>query len=130
MTNNCLKAPVAAVDEQALINLCQQLIQTPGYTGQEKEVALLLQTTMLTLGFDRVWIDDVGNVIGQIRGALPGPSILFDGHIDTVEVSDQDKWSVAPFAGEMREGHLFGRGATDMKCSIGAMVMAWLPWLR
>ena len=127
MTNNCLKAPVAAVDEQALINLCQQLIQTPGYTGQEKEVALLLQTTMLTLGFDRVWIDDVGNVIGQIRGAFPGPSILFDGHIDTVEVSDQDKWSVAPFAGELREGHLFGRGATDMKCSIGAMVYGLAP---
>lgn len=127
MTTNFLQAPIAPVDEQALIKLCQQLIQTPSYTGQEKDVASLLKDTMLALGFDQVWIDDVGNVIGQIRGAMAGPSILFDGHIDTVEVSDQDKWSVAPFAGEIRDGHLYGRGATDMKCSIGAMIQGLAP---
>ncbi|MDF2928523.1 MAG: peptidase [Anaerospora sp.] len=127
MSTNRLKAPVTSIDEQALVLLCQQLIQTPSYTGQEKGVASLLKDTMLGLGFDRVWIDAVGNVIGEIKGALPGPRILFDGHIDTVEVSDEDKWSVAPFAGELRDGHLYGRGATDMKCAIGAMVQGLAP---
>lgn len=127
MSTNRLKAPVTSIDEQALVLLCQQLIQTPSYTGQEKGVASLLKDTMLGLGFDRVWIDAVGNVIGEIKGALPGPRILFDGHIDTVEVSDEDKWSVAPFAGELRDGYLYGRGATDMKCAIGAMVQGLAP---
>lgn len=124
-----IQAPVGAIQEQALTELCQQLIQTPSYTGQEQGVAELLKSKMLLLGFDRAWIDDVGNVIGEIKGALPGPRILYDGHIDTVEVSDRDKWSVPPFAGVIKDGYIYGRGATDMKCSVAAMVYGLAPLL-
>lgn len=122
-----MQAPIGAIQEQELIGLCQQLIQTPSYTGQEQGAAELLKNKMLLLGFDRAWIDDVGNVIGEIKGALPGPRILYDGHIDTVEVSDVDKWSVPPFAGVIKDGCIYGRGATDMKCSVAAMVCGLAP---
>jgi putative selenium metabolism hydrolase len=127
MTTNGLLPPVASVDEPGLIALCQKLIQTQSYTGQERQAAELLKTTMETLGFDRAWIDDYGNVIGEIKGGQPGPKLLFDGHIDTVEVSDGPKWTVDPFAGIVKDGRIYGRGATDMKCSVASMVYGLAP---
>jgi putative selenium metabolism hydrolase len=122
-----LRPPVRDVHKEDLIGLCQALIRTVSYTGQEQGVAELLRKSMLAAGFDRAWIDEVGNVIGEIRGALPGPRILFDGHIDTVEVSDGDAWVVDPFAGTLKEGKIYGRGASDMKCAVGAMVQGLAP---
>lgn len=130
MNSRVIQAPVAAVDQDGLQRLCQQVIQTPSYTGQEAAVAQVLKTAMIELGFDQVWIDSVGNVIGEIRGTQPGPSILFDGHIDTVEVSDHDKWTVDPFAGEIKDGKIYGRGATDMKCSVAAMLYGLAPLIK
>lgn len=130
MNVNNLQAPVSAINQEYLIELCRALIQTPSYTGQEQSVAELLKGRMLSAGFDRAWIDDVGNVIGEIRGALPGPRLLFDGHIDTVEVSDGDTWSEDPFAGTVKDGKIFGRGASDMKCAVGAMVAGLAPLVQ
>ena len=125
-----LKPPVAAIDGQAMLELCRQLIQRPSYTGDEKEVAGLLQSVMVALGFEAVRLDAAGNVIGEIRGRQPGPTILFDGHIDTVEVSDREKWSVDPFAGVIKDGRLYGRGASDMKCALAAMVYGLAPFVK
>lgn len=129
-TGTTLKPPVAACDEQAMTRLCQELIRRPSYTGDEREVANLLRATMGALGFDEVYIDVAGSVVGEIRGRLPGPKILFDGHIDTVEVSDREKWSVDPFAGVIKDGRLYGRGASDMKCALAAMIYGLAPFAR
>jgi putative selenium metabolism hydrolase len=90
-------------------------------------VADLIRETMLELGFHRVWIDRFGSVVGEIRGALPGPSILFDSHIDTVEVADGPDWSQPPFGGVVQDGRIYGRGADDMKCALAAMVFGLAP---
>lgn len=127
MDTSTLRPPAGPVDEHGMIALCQKLLQAPSYTGQEQHVALLLKEHMLSLGFDQAWIDHVGNVIGGIKGTQPGPRILFDGHIDTVEVSDPEKWTVDPFAGTIKDGRIYGRGATDMKCSVAAMVYGLAP---
>jgi acetylornithine deacetylase/succinyl-diaminopimelate desuccinylase-like protein len=89
MDCSLLRPPVAVIDETAMIEFGQKLIQLPSYTGKEKAVAEELQATMMTVGFDRAWIDEFGNVIGEICGQQSGPRILFDGHIDTVEVSER-----------------------------------------
>lgn len=125
-----LTPPVAACDHEAMIGLCRQLIERPSYTGHEREVASLLHSVMAALGFDDVRLDAAGNVIGEIRGRLPGPRLLFDGHIDTVEVSDRDKWSVDPFAGVIEDGRLYGRGASDMKCALAAMIYGLAPFIN
>src|SRR5436309_47 len=62
------------------------------------------------------------NVIGSRRGAGAGPLVHLNGHIDVVPAGDG--WSVAPFAGTVRDGKIFGRGVCDMKAGIAAAVFA------
>ena len=78
---------------------------------------------MELLGFDHVWVDEMGSVIGVKEGVLPGPTLLLDGHCDTVNANSPD-WSHDPWGGMIENGHLFGRGAADMKGSLAAMIHA------
>jgi putative selenium metabolism hydrolase len=79
---------------------------------------------MLEMGFDSVEADHYGSLIGRIRGGRPGPTVLLDAHIDTVSVEDETEWSYPPFAGEIAQDRLFGRGASDMKGALAAMAIA------
>ena len=64
------------------------------------------------------------NVVARREGRSPGPTVHFNGHIDVVEVGTG--WTVDPFAGVVRDGRLYGRGACDMKGGIAAAVTAAL----
>ncbi len=118
---------VQPFDKDALLTGCQALIQAPGTAGQEQEAAAALQEMMRAAGFDRVWSDGVGNVIGEIRGALPGKKLLFDAQLDTMPVSGSDFWSFDPYEGEINDGRLYGRGAVGMKGALAAMVHGLAP---
>lgn len=107
-----------------VIALCQKLIQNKSYSGQENEAAATLESYMKENGFDDVKIDEYGNIIGHIQGSQKGPKILFDGHIDTVPVEDTGKWQYPPFAAEIHDGKIYGRGTSDMKGAVAAMVSA------
>ncbi|WP_373323066.1 YgeY family selenium metabolism-linked hydrolase [Desulforamulus aquiferis] len=107
-----------------MIDFCRRLIQIPSISGQEQGVAELIAQEMKALGFDRVWIDKYGSVIGMVQGTGGGKAVLFDGHIDTVPVSDSHQWTKEPFGGELSEGRIYGRGASDMKGAVAAMVYA------
>ncbi|MBB5335605.1 YgeY family selenium metabolism-linked hydrolase [Pectinatus brassicae] len=107
-----------------VIALCQKLIQNKSYSGQENEAAATLESYMKENGFDDVKIDEYGNIIGHIQGSQKGPKILFDGHIDTVPVEDAGKWQYPPFAAEIHDGKIYGRGTSDMKGAVAAMVSA------
>lgn len=101
----------------------RSLIRTHSVTTGEKEVVEVLSAEMKRLGFDRVWVDDFGSLIGVVEGSQPGPAILLDGHCDTVEAHAPD-WSHDPWGGEVENGRLYGRGAADMKGSLAAMIHA------
>lgn len=107
-----------------LIHYCQELIRCQSYSGEEGKVAARLALAFKELGFDDVIVDDYGNVIGQIKGDRPGKAILFDGHIDTVPVQDASKWSYGPFDATIDDGKIYGRGASDMKGAVAAMLCA------
>lgn len=107
-----------------MIHFCQRLIQTPSLSGEERGVAELMAAEMKGLGYDQVWIDPYGSVIGKIKGSGRGKTILFDGHIDTVPVSDHRQWTKNPFGGKFIDGKIYGRGASDMKGAVAAMVYA------
>jgi putative selenium metabolism hydrolase len=64
----------------------------------------------------------MGNILGRIGNGEK--SILFDSHVDTVEVNDADKWDVPPFSGEIVDGRLHGRGSVDMKSAAAASIYA------
>lgn len=64
------------------------------------------------------------NVICELDGGKPGPSLLFEGHTDVVTEGDSSAWSHDPFGGEIENGRLYGRGAADMKGGVAAMMFA------
>jgi succinyl-diaminopimelate desuccinylase len=62
------------------------------------------------------------NMVARREGARPRPCVHFNGHIDVVETGGG--WTVEPFAGVVRDGKLFGRGACDMKGGLAASIIA------
>lgn len=107
-----------------LIKLCQELIRNPSVSGQEDKVVDAIKKNFKELGFDNCYVDSYGNIIGHIKGKGEGKAILFDGHIDHVPVTDEQKWEFAPYSGEISEGRIHGRGTSDMKGQVSAMMAA------
>ncbi len=110
--------------KEQVIGFCRELIRIPSLSGQEKGVAEHLMAFMKANGFDSATADDYGNVIGCIKGSRPGPKLLFDGHMDTVPVPDPSAWQHPPFGAEIHDGRIYGRGTSDMKGALAAMVSA------
>lgn len=110
-------------DFQAMTAFFQDLVRTPSLSTQEREVAARLAGEMRRVGISDVRVDRIGNVIGRI-GTGGDKKLLFDGHMDTVGVSDPVAWTRDPFGAEIEDGVLYGRGAADMKGALAAMVYA------
>ena len=110
--------------EQAVIELCQKLIQAKSYSGEENVVAKIIEEHLKELGFDQVTIDSYGNIIGVIKGKKPGKKLLFDGHIDTVPVINEATWTYPPYGAQIHDGKIYGRGTSDMKGAVAAMIQA------
>ncbi|HEV2356025.1 MAG TPA: YgeY family selenium metabolism-linked hydrolase [bacterium] len=103
------------------ISLCRRLIRARTVLGNEGEAVDVAEDAMRALGFDEVWRDEPGNLIGTLHGELPG-TVLFDGHLDVVDAGDVARWRCDPFGGELIDGRLYGRGAVDMKGPVAAMI--------
>ncbi len=108
-------------ERASLVDFLGKLVRTPSLPGQEGAVAALIVEEMQRLGFAEVYMDAAGNVIGQV-GAAEGPTLLIDGHMDTVSVADPAAWTVDPWAAEIRGKRLYGLGAADMKGGLAATV--------
>ncbi|MCX7844852.1 MAG: M20/M25/M40 family metallo-hydrolase [Candidatus Bipolaricaulota bacterium] len=99
------------------VRLAQELVRIPSPAGAEKDLADFLLSTLRRLG--EAERGPLGTVIGRLRRG-EGPTLVLTGHMDTVPAGEG--WSVPPFAGEIREGFLFGRGAVDMKGALAAQI--------
>lgn len=105
-----------------LVRFTQEIVSIQSYTCEENQVIEHIKNKMISLGYDDVIQDGLGNLIGVIGN---GPvKVLFDSHVDTVEVNDHDEWKVGPFSGEIVDGRLYGRGSVDMKSAVAATVYA------
>ncbi len=91
-------------------------------SGGENKVVERISAEMKKVGFDKVWTDGLGSVIGQIGN---GPKkIAFDAHIDTVDVGNRSLWKFDPFSAFEADGKVWGRGVADQKGGMAAMVYA------
>ena len=135
-------APIPALDARIddmrgpLVELTQELVRFPTINppGEAyRPCAEYLGERLRRLGFEVQYIRAEGtpgdtdrfprtNVIARRPGSAPGPTVHFNGHIDVVEVGSG--WTVEPFAGVVRDGRVYGRGACDMKGGIAAAVIA------
>lgn len=99
-----------------------RLVRIKSLTAHEKDVQMELKRQMEEAGFDEVFIDGMGNVIGRIGR---GKKILaIDGHMDTVDIGNQANWSFDPMGGEIKDGFVHGRGSVDQKGGPAAFVTA------
>ncbi|HSJ88077.1 MAG TPA: YgeY family selenium metabolism-linked hydrolase [Anaerolineales bacterium] len=108
--------------KQELIELTQSLIRIKSVSGQEEQIIKFIEQKMKSLGYDEVVIDSMGNLLGRIGNGEK--SVLFDSHVDTVAVTDEEQWEVPPFSGDIVDGRLYGRGSVDMKSSVAATLYA------
>lgn len=109
--------------QQAVVTLLQHLVQQPSLSGQEDGVIRVASEAMRALEYDEVWQDAAGNLVGVLHGKLPGKKVIFDAHTDVVAVSTPEAWDHSPFSGELEGGRVWGRGATDNKGSLAAMIV-------
>lgn len=110
--------------EDKLIQRCSELIRIKSYSGEEADIANFLAHVFEQAGCNDVAIDEYGSITACFMGNRPGRTLLLDAHIDTVPVTDPGKWQIDPFGGEVREDRIYGRGASDMKGALSAMITA------
>ena len=127
-----------------IVAFLQDLVRIPSVTGAEGEiqhyVADYLKQSELEVD---VWESDLDalkshpeyvpvtqdysgrpNIVAKLKGAGDGRSLLMNGHTDTVPHGPSEAWSHDPLAADLAEGRVYGRGASDMKSGVAAMIMA------
>ena len=124
--------------EEEVVKICQDLIRIPSVNygegkGDEKAVAEYVVASLAEVGISATIYESAPNrcnVIANIEGAdISRPGLVVHGHIDVVPANAAD-WSVDPFAAEIRDGMIWGRGAVDMK-NVDAMILAIVrKWAR
>ena len=136
---------LAALDERGLLAAIRDLLRIPSITGQEAEAQRWLARHMQQPGLDvNLWEIDVAQAqrhpqfpgmevdrggheaLGLVGSwqAGDGPRLIFNGHIDVVPAGDRANWRHDPWAAEIDGGHIYGRGACDMKCGLLAALYA------
>jgi putative selenium metabolism hydrolase len=96
------------------------LCSIPSESCKEREVVLRVKREMEKVGFDEIRIDGMGNILGRIGN---GKRVLaMDGHVDTVGIGDPAAWQWDPYEGRLADDVFYGRGASDQKGGMAAMV--------
>ncbi len=119
-----MSSPEHRIDRDGLIRCTCELVRIPSVLGGEDAVAPFVADRLRTLGFDRIEVDEAGNVVGTLSGSGPGPTLLYDAHMDTVDVMPREAWTHDPFSGDLVDGRIYGRGSSDMKGALAAMMYA------
>jgi putative selenium metabolism hydrolase len=103
------------------VELAAALIRVPCLSGQEGPMADAVAWWMGELGYRDIRRDVLGSVVGIVGPAGDAVPLLFDGHMDVVPPVGE--WTVDPFDPVVRDGRLYGRGATDMKGGLAAALV-------
>jgi acetylornithine deacetylase/succinyl-diaminopimelate desuccinylase family protein len=135
-------AVLAEVDamEGAILDTLSELVRIPSITpkypgldydelvGGERRCNLALSATFAAAGCEiDLWSEEPGrdNLVGVVRGAGGGKSLILNGHVDTVPPGDPATWMWGdPWSGRVQDGKLYGLGAVDMKAGLVAMAKA------
>ncbi len=122
----------SAIKEAELVALTQKMVRIrsdydEGVLANHKEMATFLGGELKKLGMKVDIIEPTPNyptVIGRLKGTMPGPALGMIAHYNTVAVGDKSKWTVDPFGGVLKDGRIYGLGASDQKMAIAASLLA------
>ncbi|MGO0063774.1 M20 family metallopeptidase [Brevibacillus fluminis] len=122
---------IAAVEanQQELIDLCCRLIQFPSENppGNSTPISTYIADYLATHGIETAWHEaapDMWNLISRIGSGDKGKKLIYCGHTDVVPAGDRNRWDFDPFAGEVKDGWILGRGASDMKGGLAGIIFA------
>jgi len=107
-----------------VIHYARRFVQIPSLSGEEKELALFIRDVLNEFGLSKVYIDELGDVIGFVKGRSLRPLVVLEGHMDHVSPGNLELWKPQPYSADVIDGKIFGRGAVDMKVSLAAMTFA------
>jgi len=115
-------------DQEEMMEFLRSLVQANSENppGNEKQVALIIEDKLRDLGckVERQQVEEERfNIIASVEGEAR-EKLLYNGHMDTVKIGNPDEWSYDPLGGEIRDGFMYGRGATDMKAGLVCMIYA------
>ena len=131
-------------EQQEIVRFLQELIRIPSVTGEEGEIQTFISRKLRDMGLTvDMWEPDLEalkqhpafvavsqgyagrpNVVGTLKGAGGGRSLLFNGHVDVIPAGAPESWQHDPWSGDLADGRVYGRGASDMKAGLAAMTMA------
>ncbi len=103
-----------------IIAFLRRMISHPSESCEEKEVVACIREEMEKLGFDKVEVDGLGNIIGWMG---EGEKIIaIDGHIDTVGIGNIENWTADPYEGYEDDEVIYGRGGSDQEGGVASAV--------
>ena len=114
------------------VSLTADLVRCPSVTPEEGGAIDLLEQLLEKNGFSctRIVRGQVSNLFAKWGTGRNGRVFGFNGHTDVVPVGDLSSWTVDPFGAEIKEGYLYGRGATDMKSGVAAFVASAIDFVN
>lgn len=125
---------IANFNTDETIALTQRMIQIPSIDppGNENEMSLFVQNYLEKAGIavEAISVDGLNperkNIIAKLAGSGQAAPLIFSGHMDVVPVSERERqqWECDPFGGEIKDGFLWGRGASDMKGGLAGILTA------
>ncbi len=103
-----------------MVKFLREMIAIPSESGREEQVIARIRQEMEAVGFDEIKIDGMGNILGRVGSGKR--VVAMDAHIDTVGVGNPENWKVDPYQGALKDGIVYGRGASDQEAGMAAMV--------
>ncbi len=116
-------------DIDLLIRVTQDLIRIPTQNppGNEKGCAEYIQSTLSQWGVETKMISEPlphrPQIMATVNGKEAGPTLILNGHMDVVPEGSRNQWKYDPYGGVVEAGRVYGRGSTDMKGGLAAMMM-------
>lgn len=131
-------------NEETIVGFLQDLLRIPSVTGDEGPVQEFIAGQLQKMGLSvDVFEPDLAalkqhpafvevsrgyegrpNVVGILKGVGGGRSLLFNGHSDVIPAGAEESWQHGSWSGDLADGKIYGRGASDMKSGLAAMTMA------
>ena len=112
-----------------LIDLCSDLLKSKNENppGDMTEISGFVRDYLGEFGCEYQVVEPQKGRISVLShlGEEEGPHLVLNGHMDVVPAGDMSRWSFDPYGGEVRDGFLYGRGASDMKCGLAAMMFSF-----
>ncbi len=116
------------MEQQKKLQILKDIININSTNGHEEQVANYLQKLLAEYNIqaEKVQYDkERASLVSEV-GTDNGPVLAFSGHMDVVDAGDVSKWTFPPFEATESDGKIYGRGATDMKSGLAAMVIAMI----